>query len=173
MTEPTFDAAALTVTFKGSPNADAPWLVVRGNDVDQVKSLLEAADNNDLHLDIAKGAFSLQEAYAKLRPAPVAGPQMAAGGQGNGERPPLTGQAQNGSQPQQGQADSNGRVWLKIPYGKHTDVKAAVVAAGGKMFFKKEEAPDKDHVWYVQPQWFPNWSSLRVEALGKTLGEML
>lgn len=160
------DLAPLTVTLKGGPGYEAPWVVARASSAGRIKELLEELDQAELFPAVTTAAATFHSAYGTSRPQPQAAasaPQTAVAGPGNGQRPPLTGQ---------GQEDAQGRVWLNIPYGKHTAIKEALGAVNGKMFFKKEEAPDKNHVWYVQPKFFPAWRDTVVMD-GKTLGQFL
>lgn len=158
------DLAPLTVTLKGGPGYEAPWVVARASSAGRIQELLEELDQAELFPAVTKAAATFHSAYGTTRPqTAAAAAQTAVASPGNGQRPPLTGQ---------GQEDAQGRVWLKIPYGKHTAIKEALAGIGGKMLFKKEEAPDKDHVWYVQPKYFPTWRDA-VVLDGKTLGQFL
>ena len=163
MTEPTPDFAPLSATLKGGPGYEAPWLVIRTNSAGHLKDLLEELDQAEVYPTVVASAAAFHQAYGTTRPQASAAPQQAAASTGNAQRPPLTGQ---------GQEDSQGRVWLKIPYGQHTQIKEDLKAVNGKMMFKKDEAPDKDHVWCVQPKYFPNWRDAVVLG-NKTLGQFL
>lgn len=133
-----FEQAAVVVTLKGGSGYEAPWVVLRGNTATEAHVLLEEASNGELLETVGTAAVVLQKAYQGALPAPQTN---AAAPAANG-RPPLTGQ---------GQADSQGRVFLKVPPPwENKTAKDEVKALGGRYDGDTKQ-------WFVKPRFEPDY----------------
>lgn len=143
------DLAPLTVTLKGGPGYEAPWVVARASSAGRIQELLEELDQAELFPAVTKAAATFHSAYGTSRPQPQAAanaaasaPQTAVASPGNGQRPPLTGQ---------GQPDSQGRVMLKVPPPwENKTAKDTVKALGARW-----DADTK--AWFVKPRFEPDY----------------
>lgn len=144
MTEPAPNDAAVTVTLKGGRDFDAPWVVFRGSQADEVETLLEDSANGDLYTKVAQSANAFQDEYAKLRPVASAPAQSST-------RPPLSGQA----------ALANaGPVADEVVLTKaNFSNKDAVKALGGRWSKEAVGSSGKPGAWVVRPKFEPDYLS--------------
>lgn len=60
MTEPTIIEAPLVLTLKCSDDRDAPWLVARASNIQQLQSMLHEIENGTIAVDIGRVAATFQ-----------------------------------------------------------------------------------------------------------------
>lgn len=60
MAEPTIIEAPLVLTLKCSDDRDAPWLVCRASDIQQLQSMLHEIENGSIAVDIGRVAATFQ-----------------------------------------------------------------------------------------------------------------
>lgn len=91
----------ITVTLKGGPGYEAAWIVVRGNSLEEVETLLEDIGNSELNKLV-------QDVNLAFRSA---GPEPAI--------------QSTGGSPGASSASSGARVYLDIPFAEKDAAKAA------------------------------------------------
>lgn len=93
--------SAITVTLKGGAGYESAWIVVRGDSIDEVQTLIEDVGNSDL----AKVVQDVNLAFRQAGPEPAT--QSTAGS------------------PVASTASSGARVYLDIPFSEKDAAKAA------------------------------------------------